>query len=114
MWEGPLHGIAGKHTRIISRPRGRPLHVSWGNVAKKKKDHGSAKEPKKAQAAEKSHRKAAKLRRRIASGYSKKKCCRSTPRCKSCPTVIHRLRRRGALTLDDRDLLAAVKKARKW
>lgn len=56
----------------------------------------------------------AKMRRRIESGSTKKKCCRSKPRCKKCPTVLHRLRKQGALQLDDAALKAAFIKARKW
>ncbi|MCS4489965.1 hypothetical protein N7326_04705 [Corynebacterium sp. ES2794-CONJ1] len=54
------------------------------------------------------------LRDSIAKGSPKKKCCRSHPRCKKCPTVMHRLRRAGALKLDDNALKAALVKARKW
>ena len=56
----------------------------------------------------------AKMRRRIETGSMKKKCCRSKPRCKKCPTVLHRLRKQGALQLDDAALKAALIKARKW
>lgn len=56
----------------------------------------------------------AKIRRRIETGSTKKKCCRSKPRCKKCPTVLHRLRKQGALRLDDAALKAALIKARKW
>ncbi len=55
-----------------------------------------------------------KLRRRIETGSMKNKCCRSKPRCKKCPTVMHRLRKQGALQLDDAALRAALVKARKW
>ncbi|MCZ9308834.1 hypothetical protein ACUY3K_06835 [Corynebacterium uberis] len=64
--------------------------------------------------ADKQRKKMAKVRRQLASGKTKKKCCRSDPRCRTCPTVVHRLKRCGALELDDRALAKAVKKARKW
>lgn len=56
----------------------------------------------------------AKLRRRIETGSTKKKCCRSKPRCKKCPTVLHRLQKQGALQLDDAALRNALVKAQKW
>lgn len=55
-----------------------------------------------------------KLRAQIERGSAKNKCCRSKPRCKKCPTVMHRLRKQGALQLDDAALRAALAKARKW
>ena len=44
----------------------------------------------------------------------KKKCCRSKKRCKTCPVVLHRLRKSGALKLDDKALAKALANARKW
>lgn len=55
-----------------------------------------------------------KVRARLASGKVKKECCRSDPRCKSCPTVVHRLNRMNALELDDAALRIAVRNARRW
>ncbi|PRQ12442.1 hypothetical protein C1Y63_01225 [Corynebacterium sp. 13CS0277] len=55
-----------------------------------------------------------KLRKRVEKGSKKKKCCKSKPRCRCCPVVIHRLRKQGACSLDDKALKKAVKKARQW
>lgn len=55
-----------------------------------------------------------KVRKRLESGKAKKKCCKDNPRCSSCPTVAHRLRKLGALELDDAALAKAVKRARRW
>lgn len=55
-----------------------------------------------------------KVRKRLESGKVKKKCCKDNPRCSSCPTVVHRLRKAGALELDDAALKKAVKHARRW
>ncbi|MCQ9370695.1 hypothetical protein NQ024_05420 [Corynebacterium sp. 35RC1] len=55
-----------------------------------------------------------KLRERVERGKVKKKCCKDNPRCKSCPVVVHRLKKQGALKLDDAALAKAFKKARKW
>lgn len=54
------------------------------------------------------------LRVQLERGVRKGKCCQSRPRCKKCPTVVHRLRKSGALTLDDKALHTALIKARKW
>ncbi|XGP84275.1 hypothetical protein ABMV07_04955 [Corynebacterium belfantii] len=56
----------------------------------------------------------AKLRSKAAKGKHKNKCCKSNPRCKSCPVVLHRLKKSGALKLDDAALKRALIKARKW
>lgn len=53
-----------------------------------------------------------KLRKRVEHG-GKKKCCRSKKRCKTCPVVLHRLRKSGALNLDDKALAKALANARK-
>ena len=55
-----------------------------------------------------------KVRRCVDKGKKKKKCCRSKKRCISCPVVINRLQKQGAIALDDEALKKAVKKARKW
>ncbi|KAA8720869.1 hypothetical protein [Corynebacterium spheniscorum] len=44
----------------------------------------------------------------------KKKCCRSKPRCKSCPVVYTRLLKSGAFERDDPNLAKLLKEARKW
>ncbi|WP_080795877.1 hypothetical protein [Corynebacterium pacaense] len=54
------------------------------------------------------------VRRKLESGKVKKKCCRDKPRCTTCPTVAHRLRKAGALKLDDAALRTALAKARRW
>lgn len=56
----------------------------------------------------------AKLRRQLEAGSIKGRCCRSNPRCKKCPTVIHRLQKQNALALDDAALRAALVKSRMW
>jgi hypothetical protein len=42
----------------------------------------------------------------------KKKCCRSTPRCKGCPVVLMRTARLQESGLTGKDLKKAVKRAR--
>ncbi|GAA1474781.1 hypothetical protein GCM10009621_19370 [Corynebacterium felinum] len=54
------------------------------------------------------------IRRQLEHGKCKTKCCKSKPRCMKCPTVMHRLRKQGAIQLDDHALRAALLKARKW
>ncbi|AGF71949.1 hypothetical protein A605_04705 [Corynebacterium halotolerans YIM 70093 = DSM 44683] len=44
----------------------------------------------------------------------KSKCCRSNPRCKSCPVVFKRLERAGAFEREDVDFGAELKLARRW
>lgn len=58
-----------------------------------------------------------KLRKKAAKaakGGKRKKCCRSKPRCKGCPVVLHRLNKGGCLELDDAALKKALKKARAY
>ncbi|MDO4927551.1 MAG: hypothetical protein Q3976_00565 [Corynebacterium sp.] len=55
----------------------------------------------------------AKYRQKVARGKIKKKCCKSNPRCKSCPVVIKRLQKMEAFALDDAQLAVAIKQARK-
>ncbi|MFC5062126.1 hypothetical protein [Actinomycetospora atypica] len=43
---------------------------------------------------------------------AKKKCCRSTPRCKGCPVVLMRAARAAESGLTGKDLAKAVKRAR--
>lgn len=43
---------------------------------------------------------------------AKKKCCRSTPRCKGCPVVLMRAARAAESGLTGKDLARAVKRAR--
>ena len=43
---------------------------------------------------------------------AKKKCCRSTPRCKGCPVVLMRATRAAESGLTGKDLARAVKRAR--
>ncbi|MDO4910601.1 MAG: hypothetical protein Q3972_02520 [Corynebacterium sp.] len=59
--------------------------------------------------------KAQKFRKMLEKGpkAGKKKCCKSSPRCKKCPKVIHSLTKVNALELDDKALKKAIKKARK-
>jgi hypothetical protein len=42
----------------------------------------------------------------------KKKCCRSTPRCKGCPVVLMRAARAAESGLTGKELAKAVKRAR--
>lgn len=42
----------------------------------------------------------------------KKKCCRSTPRCKGCPVVLMRTARLADAGLSGKDLKKAIKRAR--
>lgn len=42
----------------------------------------------------------------------KKKCCRSTPRCKGCPVVLMRAARLSEAGVSGKDLKKALKKAR--
>ncbi|QDZ42267.1 hypothetical protein [Corynebacterium sp. sy039] len=42
----------------------------------------------------------------------KKKCCRSCPRCSTCPAVLRYLQKNNALTLDDAALQSMLLEAR--
>ena len=42
----------------------------------------------------------------------KKKCCRSTPRCKGCPVVLMRTARLADAGVSGKDLKKAIKRAR--
>lgn len=43
----------------------------------------------------------------------KKTCCRSEPRCKGCPVVVHRLQRLDTTGMSGKKLAKAVKRARR-
>ena len=43
---------------------------------------------------------------------AKKKCCRSTPRCRGCPVVLMRAAKAAEAGLTGKDLAKAVKRAR--
>ncbi|MEH3143491.1 MAG: hypothetical protein PGN37_25745 [Mycobacterium kyogaense] len=43
----------------------------------------------------------------------KKKCCRSTPRCKRCPVVLHKVDKAQRNGLRGKDLQKVFKRARK-
>ena len=43
----------------------------------------------------------------------KKKCCRSKPRCKQCPVVVHKVRKAELSGLRGKDLAKVFKRARK-
>ncbi|MCS5480377.1 hypothetical protein NYP18_12015 [Corynebacterium sp. YIM 101645] len=45
---------------------------------------------------------------------TKKKCCRSNPRCKKCPVVYTRLLKAGAFEGDTAELKQKLKDARRW
>jgi hypothetical protein len=42
----------------------------------------------------------------------KKKCCRSKPRCKRCPVVVHQVRKAERNGIRGKDLVKAFKRAR--
>ena len=43
----------------------------------------------------------------------KKKCCRSKPRCKKCPVVVHQVRKAERHGIRGKDLAKVYKRARK-
>jgi hypothetical protein len=43
----------------------------------------------------------------------KKKCCRSKPRCKKCPVVLHKVRKAERNGVHGNDLMKVFKRARK-
>ncbi|BBY14653.1 hypothetical protein [Mycolicibacterium litorale] len=43
----------------------------------------------------------------------KKKCCRSKPRCKRCPLVVHKVQKAEHLGLRGKELEKVYKRARK-
>ena len=42
----------------------------------------------------------------------KKKCCRSKPRCKRCPVVVHHIRKAERNGIHGKDLVKVFKRAR--
>jgi hypothetical protein len=44
---------------------------------------------------------------------SKKKCCRSKPRCKRCPVVVHHVRKAEHNGIRGKDLVKVFKRARR-
>ena len=44
---------------------------------------------------------------------AKKKCCRSKPRCKRCPLVLHKVRKAELRGISGKDLDTVFKRARK-
>jgi hypothetical protein len=42
----------------------------------------------------------------------KKKCCRSKPRCKRCPVVVHQVRKAERNGIRGKDLVKVFKRAR--
>jgi hypothetical protein len=44
---------------------------------------------------------------------AKKKCCRSKPRCKKCPLVLHKVRKAELVGIHGKDLDKVYKRARK-
>ena len=43
----------------------------------------------------------------------KKKCCRSKPRCKKCPLVLHKVRKAELMGIRGKELEKIYKRARK-
>jgi hypothetical protein len=43
----------------------------------------------------------------------KKKCCRSNPRCKRCPVVVHRVRKAEGNGIRGKELAKVFKRARR-
>ncbi|RDH77837.1 hypothetical protein DVS77_13330 [Mycolicibacterium moriokaense] len=43
----------------------------------------------------------------------KKKCCRSKPRCKKCPVVLHRVRKAERNGIQGKQLIKVYQRARK-
>jgi hypothetical protein len=43
----------------------------------------------------------------------KKKCCRSKPRCKKCPVVVHKVRKAERNGIRGKDLVKVFKRARR-
>jgi hypothetical protein len=49
----------------------------------------------------------------LVSAKAKKKCCRSKPRCKRCPLVLHKVRKAAHAGMSGKDLEKVFKQARK-
>lgn len=50
---------------------------------------------------------------KLAKAKPKKKCCRSDPRCKRCPLVIHQLRKAEAGGLHGKELAKVFREVRR-
>jgi hypothetical protein len=50
---------------------------------------------------------------KLAKTKPKKKCCRSKPRCKRCPLVLHKVQKAEHLGLRGKELEKVFKRARK-
>ncbi|WP_326545680.1 hypothetical protein QGN32_18085 [Mycolicibacterium sp. ND9-15] len=50
---------------------------------------------------------------KLADVKPKKKCCRSKPRCKRCPVVVHRVRKAERNGIRGKDLAKVYKRARR-
>jgi hypothetical protein len=44
----------------------------------------------------------------------KKKCCRSKPRCKKCPVVVHKVRKAERTGIRGKQLVKVFKRARRY
>jgi hypothetical protein len=51
--------------------------------------------------------------KKLLSAKPKKKCCRSKPRCKKCPLVLHTVRKAARTGISGKDLEKVYKVARK-
>ena len=49
---------------------------------------------------------------KYATAKPKKKCCRSKPRCKRCPLVLHKVQKAQRAGVEGKDLLKVFKRAR--
>ncbi|MBN9644753.1 hypothetical protein ACFSSC_07855 [Corynebacterium mendelii] len=58
-------------------------------------------------------KKIAKARQKLAKGKVKKKCCRSKPRCITCPVVVKRLEKASAMDLPDKKFALVLDDARR-
>ena len=52
-------------------------------------------------------------RTELAEAKAKKKCCRSKPRCKRCPLVLHKVHKAELAGVRGKDLEKVFKRARK-
>jgi hypothetical protein len=50
---------------------------------------------------------------KLGSAKAKKKCCRSKPRCKRCPLVLHKVRKAELNGIRGKELEKIFKRARK-
>ncbi|CDO06679.1 MULTISPECIES: hypothetical protein [Mycolicibacterium] len=51
--------------------------------------------------------------KKLVSAKPKKKCCRSKPRCKRCPLVLHKVRKAAHAGVSGKELEKVFKHARK-